>query len=111
MLNFYNSVLKALVAVNTDMFFLFTTVKMLMFLFYIINYVIKNDLILKQILAQCVLLKTNVEKQHVISYKHIQALLNADDNFIFYYVNTLACDIKVNNVQMIHNLLNYKNYF
>ena len=50
MLNSYNSVLKALVAVNTDMSFLLTTVKMLMLLFYIINYVIKNDLMSEQIL-------------------------------------------------------------
>ena len=51
MFNLYNSVLKALVTVNTDMSFLFITVKMLALLFYMINYVIKNDLTLKQILT------------------------------------------------------------
>ena len=111
MLNFYNSVLKVLVTVNTNMSFLLTTVKMLALLFYMINYATKNDLTLKQILVQCALLKMNVKKQHVISYKCIQALSDVSNNFILCCVNILAHNTKVSNVQMIHNLLNYENCF
>ena len=53
----------------------------------------------------------NAEKQHVMSYEHIQALSDVDDNFVFYCVNVFTHNTEVSSVQMIHNLLDYEDCF
>ena len=111
MLNPYNPVLEALVAANTDMSFLPTTVKMLALLFYMTNYATKDDLAPEQILARCALLKANAEKQHAMSYGRTQALPDAGGNFVLRCANALARDTEVSSVQMVHNLLGYEDCF